>query len=52
VNGYPQANAPEFVFEEVVDFMKFIEIVKQNIEYSPIMIDDGYLAMTILGFKE
>lgn len=51
LNGYPYANAPKEVFDEPKSFKVFVEIVKQSIKNSPIMIDDGALAMAILAYK-
>jgi hypothetical protein len=52
VNGYPFANAPENVFEKTYKFEGFIELIQQNISNSPIMIDDGTLAMAIIAYKK
>ena len=55
VNGYcNHAYAPEEVFQEKINFTKFIEKLKNHFKQenpTPIIIDDSYISVSIIGIK-
>ena len=52
INGYPKCYAPRLVFEQTLDWKQFYEKIKTIIPEQIIMIDDGSVALTIIGYKE